>query len=124
MTTHLLVRFPCILLLAGYASASSILPPGDPELEVRDAAESGGNGQEPISVMGFHFSFITPSGTSPLTIDTPNGTPCLAGMLDFNCNFINESGVTWMNLLVVVTPTPGLTFCQAQVGFAGCNPLD
>jgi hypothetical protein len=97
-----------IVVSCAAARADSIRP-HDPEIIM-----GGGNGSFPV---GSIFSFISPSGTSPITLS--GGSPCLVGGIISvpDCIFKNSTSSTWTGLSFTITP-------DGQIGPFVCVTLD
>jgi hypothetical protein len=97
-----------IVVSCAAARADSIRP-HDPEVII-----GGGKGSLPV---GSIFSFISPSGTSPITLS--GGSPCLVGGIISlpDCIFKNATNSTWTGLSFTITP-------DGQIGPFVCITLD
>lgn len=102
-----------VILCCGsaFAATNSIK---DPQVIV-----AGDDGSFPV---GSEFSFISPSGTSPVSL--PNGSPCVvAGISVPLCLFQNVSGFGWGTLTFTISPRgqTGPFSCTALAYFTGCS---
>src|ERR1051326_6756227 len=101
-------------LLLGAAGAQAAKKPiKDPQVII-----AGGNGSLPV---GDLFSFISPTGTSPLSL--PGGSACLVGLTKLlDCIFKNGSDQRWTSLTFTITPSGQLVpfTCLALAFFSGC----
>ncbi len=103
------------LLLSGMtvmscaAARADSIRPHDPEVII-----GGGKGSLPV---GSTFSFISPSGTSPITLS--GGSPCLVGGIISvpDCIFKNATSSTWTGLRFTMSP-------KGQIGPFVCVALD
>jgi hypothetical protein len=96
------------------AARSDSIPAGDPEVIM-----AGGTGSLPV---GSIFSFVSPTGTSPITLS--GGSACVAGSISVpDCVFQNASRSTWTSLIFDVSPSgqTGPFSCAALAYFANCS---
>lgn len=104
-----------VIILAGCPAArADSIPARDPEVIM-----AGGRGSLPV---GSVFSFISPSGTSPITL--LGGSPCLVGLIAIgNCVFENGTGSTWTSLTFDITPGGQIPpfVCLALAYFTTCQ---
>ncbi len=94
-----------------HASTSSIK---DPQVII-----AGGSGSFPV---GSEFSFISPSGTSPVSL--PGGSPCVVSGISVPlCLFQNASHFGWGTLTFTISPggQTGSFSCTALAYFTGCS---
>jgi hypothetical protein len=103
-----------ILVVSCAAALADSIPIGDPEVII-----AGGNGSLPV---GNTFSFISPSGTSPISL--LRGSPCLVlGTISVpDCIFKNATSSTWASLSFDISPGNqiGPFVCIALDYFANC----
>lgn len=102
-----------VALCSGWAHGATT-PIKDPQVII-----AGGDGSFPV---GSSFSFISPSGTSPISL--PDGSPCLVGQVSvLDCLFANASGFNWSSLTFSISPggQKGPFSCSALAYFAGCS---
>jgi hypothetical protein len=96
------------------AARSDSIPAGDPEVIM-----AGGKGSLPV---GSIFSFVSPTGTSPITLF--GGSPCVVGLIAvLDCVFQNASGSTWSSLTFDISPSgqiPPFT-CLSLAYFTNCT---
>ena len=94
--------------------ADSIRRRSDPEVII-----AGGKGTIPV---GSVFSFISPSGTSPINLS--GGSPCMVGVIAvLDCIFGNATGSTWTSLTFTITPNGqiGPLLCVTLAYFTKCS---
>jgi hypothetical protein len=91
------------------AARADSIPIGDPEVII-----GGGNGSLPVNAS---FSFISPTGTSPISL--PGGSPCLVlGIISLpDCIVQNGTSSTWTSLSFDISP-------RGQIGPFVCVALD
>jgi hypothetical protein len=94
---------------------------GDPVVVFHPPSQNGGSGPPQVGIIGLSFSFITPTGNSPLT-KTSKTSPCVIGGLDdTTCDFLNLSGETWKALEFTASPGGDLSSCEPSYGFTTCD---
>jgi hypothetical protein len=101
------------LLVCAVCAQAAKKPIKDPQVII-----AGGTGSLPV---GSLFSFISPSGTSPITL--LNGSPCLVGLTQLlDCIFKNGTDSRWSSLTLTITPggQTGPFTCLALAYFSGC----
>jgi hypothetical protein len=98
-----------VIVVSCAAARADSIRPHDPEIIM-----GGGNGSFPV---GSIFSFISPSGTSPITLS--GGSPCLVGGIISvpDCIFKNSTSSTWTGLSFTISP-------DGQIGPFVCITLD
>jgi hypothetical protein len=77
-----------------------------------------GKGSRSYPITSLTFGITSPSGISPGT------SPCIVGNAQVtNCDFVNESGTTWENLLIKFDPfQPGNNlFCSGEPWYKNCQ---
>jgi len=106
----------CILAQAGKKPFKNPENPlGDPQVII-----AGGKGSLPV---GSIFSFVSPSGTSPVSL--LGGSPCVVGLLGTvlgDCVFQNGTDSNWTSLNFSISPSdqvPPFT-CLALAYFSDC----
>src|SRR5437016_5217690 len=102
------------MLLACAACAQAAKKPiNDPQVII-----AGGTGSLPVRSL---FSFISPTGTSPITL--LDGSPCLVGLTQLlDCIFKNGTDSNWSSLTLTMSPggQRGPFTCLALAYFSGC----
>jgi len=101
------------LLLCAVCAQAAKKPIKDPQ-----AIIAGGTGSLPV---GSLFSFVSPTGTSPLSL--PGGSACLVGVTELlDCIFSNGTDERWTSLTLTITPSGqiGPFTCLALAYFSGC----
>jgi hypothetical protein len=82
-------------------------------LQVEEPPEPGGGGTSSIPINTTVFTF-TGSDAIP---------PCFVGTNEISrCQFINESGVDWTSITVLISPGIEDLSCGADFGFSECAP--
>ncbi len=113
MRAFSMLLFSGMLLMCCRVAHADRIRGGDPEVII-----SGGKGSFPVDSS---FSFVSPSGTSP--IDLPGGSPCQVGTISVpDCIFENGTGSTWTSLTFTISPTGqiGPFDCSALAYFTDC----
>jgi hypothetical protein len=88
----------------------------DPQVQVREAGESGAGGPGTVTILTDNFTIITPTGDSPT-----DGTSCIVdGTMDQSCDLINGSGQTWTTLTLDIDPGEPFDSCSVLDFFSGC----
>jgi hypothetical protein len=88
----------------------------DPQIQVRDAGESGGGGPGTVTVFNQAFTVVTPTGNSP------TDSPCIVnGFSDQACDLINDSGQNWTTLTIDINPGQSFDSCAVLDFFAACQ---
>jgi hypothetical protein len=98
-----------VLMCCAWAQAAKKPPLKDPQVIV-----AGAKGSLPV---GSVFSFVSPTGTSPITLQ--NGSACdvtSLNILEDDCIFQNVTGSTWTSLNFAIAP-------KGQSGIFTCTPL-
>jgi hypothetical protein len=109
------VVFCCAQAQAGKKPFNPKKPLGDPQVII-----AGGKGS--LSV-GSVFSFLSPTGTSPLSL--LGGSPCVVGELGTilgDCVFQNGTDSKWTSLNFTISPSGQIPpfVCLALAYFSGC----
>lgn len=88
----------------------------DPQVQVRDAGESGGGGPGTVTVTGQLFTIFTPTGNSPV-----DSSCTVNGFSDQSCDLINGSGQAWTSLTITIEPGQSFDSCSVLDFFAACS---
>jgi hypothetical protein len=115
---------PAIILACAFCASGDTLP-ADPQAGVHKPSHIGGGGPDASHIGTMTFTFLSPSGSSPLS------SPCLIVVapsdvvVDTPCDFVNSSGLDWTRLTISVSPgEPPVSCSHTLFEFTNCSPIE